>query len=85
MKPQPFKRKIRIFLHCLFRFHRRGIYRWRRANELLPHYSWVCATCAPRHVRFRSDLTPQDIEWAEQLVAQHPEWNDRANSARADV
>jgi hypothetical protein len=64
-------RKLRVWLHCLFRLHRRGVVHHANQGKTEGWTIWVCETCAA-HVLCRlrhTGLTNKDIQWATKSVA----------------
>lgn len=77
MPRQRVKRKIKVFFHCLFRLHRRGIIHCENHNGTEKWRTWACATCAEAAPWFRhtkSKLTQDDLDWAAK-VAKNLGWN----------
>jgi hypothetical protein len=73
---QSIKRKIAIWLHCLFRFHKRGVIHLSNESGSDKWTNWACATCADRqYAQMKREATPEDIMWARKLAREHPEWN----------
>jgi hypothetical protein len=69
---QTIRRKVKVFLHCLLKLHRRGIVHHSNANGLKLWTTWVCADCAER-LPIRTTLTEADRAWARKVLAEHPE------------
>lgn len=69
-------KRIRLWLHCLTHFHRSYAILHIRSDGSR-YWQRGCNDCAARDAERlidKSPLSESDIEWANKLVAEHPEW-----------